>query len=364
MVNIAFHGHADAAAQSLEDAFDLVVLVVATGLDIQIHAGGVAQTLEEMEEHLGRHAADILAVELGIPHDPGTASEVEHHLTQAVVHRKGETVTLDTALVAQGLAQAFSQSQGHIFNGVVLVYLQVTVHADIQVETAVAGYLLQHMVEETDTGIDVADALSVQIQAHADIGLGGGALHFHTALAGIEDLGNLIPVVNIGNGGMIEGILVTLLQNKGLAAEIQGQLGIGLPVTDHIAAGQIVAAVHILGEHGGAGLAGRLVLLGQGAVDMGVLEENAFCGKHTEHQGMNGHKVLIGESRGSQTVLVAHHDKVIIQILGDEMQVPDHAGLEKQFLKGIYLKIFGLTDQCAVTVDKKQSLLVHVFRCL
>ena len=49
------YGHFYRAGKGLEDTFYLMMLVRTLGTDIQIHAGSVAQALEEMEEHLRRH---------------------------------------------------------------------------------------------------------------------------------------------------------------------------------------------------------------------------------------------------------------------------------------------------------------------
>lgn len=204
MINIAVHRHLDTAGQCLEDAFNLVVFIVATGLDVQIHQGGIAQTLEEMEKHFGWHAANVFAMELGIPNQPGAASEIEHHLTETVVHRQGEAVALNAALVTESLTQTFSQSQSGVFDGVVLVYLQIAAYLNIQIELSVAGYLLEHVIEETDAGINMATAMTVEIDAHPDIGLGSGAGYLGNALTGKKQFGNLIPAVDVGDGRIPE----------------------------------------------------------------------------------------------------------------------------------------------------------------
>ena len=55
MINVAAHSHFQSSCQGFEYAFNLVVLVLAFGLDVQIHLRCVAQTLEEVQEHLGGH---------------------------------------------------------------------------------------------------------------------------------------------------------------------------------------------------------------------------------------------------------------------------------------------------------------------
>ena len=80
VMDVATDSHLEGAGESLEDAFDLVMLVVAFCLDVEIDARTVAERLEEVEEHLGWHIAYTFAMELSIPHQPRTATEVEGHL--------------------------------------------------------------------------------------------------------------------------------------------------------------------------------------------------------------------------------------------------------------------------------------------
>ena len=64
MCNVSADCHSQASCKSFEDAFYLVVLILAFCLDIQIHSCAVGQTLEEVQEHFRRHLADFLATEL------------------------------------------------------------------------------------------------------------------------------------------------------------------------------------------------------------------------------------------------------------------------------------------------------------
>ncbi len=77
MINVASHSHFQCSCQGFEYAFDLVMLVLSFGLDVQVHLRCVAQTLEEVQEHFGRHFADFFAMEFGIPNQPGATAEIQ-----------------------------------------------------------------------------------------------------------------------------------------------------------------------------------------------------------------------------------------------------------------------------------------------
>ena len=86
MIDVTADGHFEGSCQGLEDAFNLMVLVVALSTDVEVHLGGIAETLEEVQEHLGRHLTDALTMELGIPDEPGASTKVEADAAEAVVH--------------------------------------------------------------------------------------------------------------------------------------------------------------------------------------------------------------------------------------------------------------------------------------
>src|SRR5574344_1122839 len=145
-----------------------MVLVSSFRLDVQVHLSRVAQTLEEMQEHLRRHFAHFFPVELCIPYQPGSSSEVERHLAQTVVHRQTVTVSFYTALVAQCLQYTVAQGDGCVFYRMVLVHLQVALRVYGQVHHPVFAYLFEHVVEKSQSGCDVTLSGTVQIDFHID----------------------------------------------------------------------------------------------------------------------------------------------------------------------------------------------------
>ena len=156
MVDVSLYRHFQRTGKRLENAFYLVMLIFALSLDVEVHLCRITQTLEEMLEHLGWHFAHLLSVELGIPNQPWTATEIQCHLTETIIHRQTVAVSFDATLVAQRLQQAFAQGNTRIFNGVMLIHIEVALGVDGEVHHAVLAYLLQHVVEETKTGRDVA----------------------------------------------------------------------------------------------------------------------------------------------------------------------------------------------------------------
>ena len=103
MENITTDRHLERTGQRLEDALDLMMLIGALGLDVEIHLRSIAQALEEMKEHLRGHLSDLLTLELRIPYQPGPSAEVESYLAQAVIHGQTIAIALDAALVTKSV---------------------------------------------------------------------------------------------------------------------------------------------------------------------------------------------------------------------------------------------------------------------
>ena len=149
MVYVAPHGHFERTGERLEDAFNFVVLVFSFRTYVEVHTGSITKTLEEVQEHFRGHVANILTMELSIPNKPGTSAEVESNRTEAVVHRQAVAIALNTTLVAQCLQQTFAQSEGCVFDGVVLVYMEVAAGMNGEIHHAMLTYLFKHVVEES-----------------------------------------------------------------------------------------------------------------------------------------------------------------------------------------------------------------------
>ena len=127
MFGIAPHSFSQGAGEGFEEAFGLVVLVGARGVQMEVHLGSDGEGVEEMVEHFGGHVAYAFALERGVPNEPGAPAQVEGALAEAVVHREHVAVALHAEFVAYGATQTFAQGEGGVFNGVVLVNVEVAV---------------------------------------------------------------------------------------------------------------------------------------------------------------------------------------------------------------------------------------------
>ena len=89
---------------------------------------------------------------------------------------KGPPVALDAGTVPERLGQREAERDPDVLDGVVASGLEVTARGDLEIDQRVVRQQGQHVVEEADAGRDVRLAGSVEVHAHAHVGLAGDAL--------------------------------------------------------------------------------------------------------------------------------------------------------------------------------------------
>ncbi len=153
------------------------VLLPAQVVDVQGHQGVVDEALEELLEQVHVEAADHRAGEGHMHLQAGTTGEVDHHARQGFVQRHiGVAVTGHALLVADGLGERLAEGDADVFDGVVVVDMQVALALDVQVDQAVTGNLVEHVLEERHANIKLGLASAIQIDRDLDLGLQGVAL--------------------------------------------------------------------------------------------------------------------------------------------------------------------------------------------
>ena len=201
-----------------------MVFVVALSFNVEIHPCRIAEALEEMEEHLCRHISDFFPFKFSIPDKPRPSSEIECHLAEAVIHRKRESISLDSPLVAQRLSNAFSECNSGVLNSVVFIDIEVSLHMNSEIHISMFGNLLKHVVEESNTRVDVGLSRSVEVQRDVDICFFCRAPDLCNPLTCKKDFTDFIPIK-------------IFIENKRLTTKIPCQLGICAPIAYHIRIG-------------------------------------------------------------------------------------------------------------------------------
>ena len=216
--------------------------------------------------------------------------------------------------------------------------------------------LLQHVIEETQTGGNFTLATSIQIYLYIYVGFLGSATDLCHSLAGKEELSNLVPILG-GKGAVcfqsfLHQSTLILLQIDGLATQVLGQFHIGVSVANHEAARQIVLGiVQILAQHTGARLASGRIVFRETPVDEHFIEGDAFILEGLHHKVVHRPESVFREGRSTQSILISHHGKLKVELATDETQIAEHLRVELQLLVRIELIVNGwLDDKGSVSI--------------
>jgi len=154
-------------------------------VDVQRDAGVVGEPLKKLERELGVKTADHAALERHTHVQAGAARKIDHHARQRFVQRHiSVAVAANAFFVAHRLGKGLAECDAHVFHGVMAVDVQVALGLNVQVNQAVAGDLVEHVVKKADAGGQLGRTRAVEVDAHRDLRLGGVALHLGHALGG------------------------------------------------------------------------------------------------------------------------------------------------------------------------------------
>lgn len=82
-------------------------------------------------------------------------------------------VTPDALLVADRLGEGLTEHDADVLHGVVRIDLEIALGIDGEVQHAVAGHLLKHVLEKRQAGRKLGLPATVEVQANGDLGLAG-----------------------------------------------------------------------------------------------------------------------------------------------------------------------------------------------
>src|SRR5256885_10507229 len=143
---------------------------------VNVGARGLRKTLKKIFGELGLKIAYAFGGDFRAADAMRPAAEVDGGGGEGFVHGHQKiTGAENSTFCAQSFPKGFAESDSGVFDGVVLIDVEIAVSFDGEIESAVAGQEFEHVVEETDSGGDIGFAAAVEIEAEADIGFVGVA---------------------------------------------------------------------------------------------------------------------------------------------------------------------------------------------
>ena len=138
---VARAGEAQGAGEGFEESFDFVVAGAAVHcLHMNVGARAAGEALEEVFDEFGLQVANEAGFDFGVDDVRGAAAEIDGGEAEGFVHGHEEiTGTQDAALVTEGFVEGFAERNADVFDGVMLVDVEIAFAVEIEIECSVAG---------------------------------------------------------------------------------------------------------------------------------------------------------------------------------------------------------------------------------
>jgi hypothetical protein len=92
----------------------------------------------------------------GLNHRNRAASEIHRCQAESFIHGHQKIASSqDAAPITQSTVKCLPERDSHIFHGMMLIHIQITLGGEFQIEASVTRKQLQHVIEKTDTGGDL-----------------------------------------------------------------------------------------------------------------------------------------------------------------------------------------------------------------
>jgi hypothetical protein len=148
--------------------------------DLGVEVGSAVgdEAIEEVVEQFHLKIADEADFYRVFVDESGAASEIDSGDSECFIHWQNEVAgAVDPDAVAQGFGEELAENDAAVFDSVMLIDIKVAGGMQREIETAVLGEQLKHMVEEADAGAHVIAAFTFDLEGAADLRFFGDAFN-------------------------------------------------------------------------------------------------------------------------------------------------------------------------------------------
>src|SRR5271155_5788885 len=171
------------ARQRLEGRLDNVMRVAAADqVEVQVHSDFVGQRLHKVVHQLGLEVADSLLADGDVVAEVRAPADIDNRRTDGLVERHRRFAeALDPRTISQRIPKRPPDDDPHVFDRMMVVYVQIAAGGDLQIEESVARKALEHVIEERHARFRVAATGAVELERDSHGSLARLALDFRTA---------------------------------------------------------------------------------------------------------------------------------------------------------------------------------------
>src|SRR5690606_5977962 len=184
---VKLKSHAQGTAKGLENGLALVVRVLALEVvDMQGDQRVISKALEKFPCQVDIEATDVRAGKGYVVEQARATGEINHHPRKGFIQRHiGVPITAHAGLVSGCSGKGLTQCDADIFDRMVVVNVNITIAMDVEIDEAMPGDLVQHVVQKGYTGVDglAARAIKIDGRSHAGfLGIAGNVSGTHVRL--------------------------------------------------------------------------------------------------------------------------------------------------------------------------------------
>jgi hypothetical protein len=149
----------------------VVIGAAVENLRVQIGAGVVDESAEEVLDQFGlqiAYQADFHAI---LVYERGASAEIDSDYGERFVHGENKVSgAIDAFAIAEGLGKKLPDDDAGVFNGVVLIDVEIAFGRELEVKRAVFGEQLQHVIEEANARRNLVAATAFDAEFATDLG--------------------------------------------------------------------------------------------------------------------------------------------------------------------------------------------------
>ena len=171
-----------ARAQHLNMASIVVIGTAVQNLCVQVGPGVLDESAEEVFEQLGLQIANQADFDQILVDQRRAAAEIDRDYREGFIHGEYEVSgAVDAFAIAESLGEQLADHDAGVFDCVMLVDVEIAFGRELEIEGAVFGEELQHVIEEADAGRDLVPAAALDAEFAADLRFLCVALEFSRA---------------------------------------------------------------------------------------------------------------------------------------------------------------------------------------
>src|SRR5271169_6724016 len=120
---------------------------------MNIRSRATSESFKEIVHQLGLKITNTPGADLRLNHRHCASAEIHCRETESLIHGHQEiSGAQNAATVAESAVKGLAQTDSNIFDGMVLVDVEIADGGEFQVEGSVTSEKLEHVIKKTDAG--------------------------------------------------------------------------------------------------------------------------------------------------------------------------------------------------------------------